>query len=267
MGIGEVIRPLKNSLDGVPVHVRQLADMFRKHSQRQDLNRSQVTALDNVSGAWRTDTHWTPNAVVSWKGDAPDPGDYLDGDYISQHLARFDDGASRIYFSDTLHTYGPGQRDGSTFVFPTSELDEIIRNADGDVNIIADQLGMERSWFFDDNGDPLPLEVRHFDPSELSNLRMPSGNEAGLSCDTAFDLTGRDRDGDTVPDLEDNCPDDPNTEQSDLDFDGIGDACDDSIADGIEALGDGGCTSGDATGGLALALVALALVALRRRRA
>ena len=59
MGIGEVIRPLKNSLDGVPVHVRQLADMFRKHSQRQDLNRSQVTALDNVSGAWRTDTHWT----------------------------------------------------------------------------------------------------------------------------------------------------------------------------------------------------------------
>lgn len=75
MGIGEVIRPLKNSLDGVPVHVRQLADMFRKHSQRQDLNRSQVTALDNVSGAWRTDTHWTPDAVVSWKGDAPDPGD------------------------------------------------------------------------------------------------------------------------------------------------------------------------------------------------
>lgn len=181
MGIGEVIRPLKNSLDGVPVHVRQLADMFRKHSQRQDLNRSQVDALDSVSGAWRTDTHWTPDAVVSWKGDAPDPGDYLDGDYISQHLARFDDGASRIYFSDTLHTYGPGQWDGSTFVFPTSELDDIIRNADGDVNIIADQLGMERSWFFDDNGNPLPLEVRHFDPSELTNLRMPSGNEAGAN--------------------------------------------------------------------------------------
>lgn len=181
MGIGEVIRPLKNSLDGVPVHVRQLADMFRKHSQRQDLNRSQVDALDSVSGGWRTDTHWTPDAVVSWKGDAPDPGDYLDADYISQHLARFDDGASRIYFSDTLHTYGPGQWDGSTFVFPTSELDDIIRNADGDVNIIADQLGMERSWFFDDNGNPLPLEVRHFDPSELTNLRMPSGNEAGAN--------------------------------------------------------------------------------------
>ncbi|MFI8631012.1 hypothetical protein ACIGEP_00270 [Microbacterium sp. NPDC077663] len=181
MGIGEVIRPLKNSLDGVPVHVRQLADMFRKHSQRQDLNRSQVTALDNVSGAWRTDTHWTPDSIVSWKGDAPDPGEYLDGDYIRQHLARFEDGASRIYFSDTLHTYGPGQADGSTFVFPTSELDDIIRNADGDVNVIADQLGMERSWFFDDNGNTLPLEVRHFDPSELTNLRMPSGNEAGAN--------------------------------------------------------------------------------------
>lgn len=181
MGIGEVIRPLKNSLDGMPVHVRQLADMFRKHGQKQDLNRSQVNAIDTVGDAWRTDTHWTPDSIVSWKGDAPDPSEYLDGDYIKQHLAQFENGASRIYFSDSLHANGPGQRDHSTFVFPTSELQKILDETGGNANEIADRLGIERKWFFDDNGDPVPVEVRHFDPSELTNLRMPSGNEAGAN--------------------------------------------------------------------------------------
>lgn len=188
MGIGgEVIRPLKNSLDGIPVHVRQLAEMFRKHGQKQNRNTSRVDALDSTDvpdalrDGWRTDTDWTPDAVVSWKGDAPDPGDYLSDDYIRQHLARFDDGASRIYFSDTLHAYGPGQRDNTTFVFPTDELQKILDETGGDANQIADRLGLEREWFFDSNGNTVPVEIRHFDPSELTNLRVPSGNEAGAN--------------------------------------------------------------------------------------
>ncbi len=188
MGIGsEVIRPLKNSLDGMPVHVRQLAEMFRKHGQKQNQNTSRVSDLDATDvpdalrDAWKPDSDWTPDAVVSWKGDAPDPSEYLDGDYIRQHLARFDDGASRIYFSDTLHTYGPGQADHSTFVFPTSELQRVLDETGGKADLVADRLGLKREWFFDANGDPVPVEVRHFAPSELTNLRIPSGNEAGAN--------------------------------------------------------------------------------------
>lgn len=188
MGIGSaVIRPLKDALDGVPVHVRQLSEMFRKHGQKQNRNTSDVQNLDSpdvvhpLQQAWRSDTDWTPDSVVSWKGDAPDPGDYLDADYIAQHLGRFDDGASRIYFSDSLHTYGPGQADNSTFVFPTSELQNILDSSGGSADEIADALGMDRSWFYDQIGNPRPVEIRNFDPSELDNLRMPSGNEAGAN--------------------------------------------------------------------------------------
>ncbi|WP_194421440.1 hypothetical protein [Microbacterium abyssi] len=188
MGIGSsVIRPLKDALDGMPVHVRQLSEMFRKHGQGHTRNRSDIADLDTTDvpdalrDGWRRDTDWTPDAVTSWKGDAPDPSEYLDADYIDQHLARFDDGASRIYFSDSLHKYGPGQADHSTFVFPRSELQQILDETGGDANQIADRLGIDRQWFFDANGDPVPVEIRHFEPSELTNLRVPNGNEAGAN--------------------------------------------------------------------------------------
>lgn len=183
----DVIRPLRNAFEGMPIHVRQLSDMFRKHGRRQNDTTTSVDALDQtdvpdgLAAGWRQDTDWTPDAVVSWKGDAPDPGDYLDADYISQHLSRFDDGASRIYFSDSLHTHGPGQSDQSTFVFPTAELQRVLDETGGDANLVADALGIERKWFFGPDGNPVDVEIRHFDPSELTNLRMPSGNEAGAN--------------------------------------------------------------------------------------
>ncbi len=62
-----------------------------------------------------------------------------------------------------------------------------------------------------------------------------------LGCNPAFDAV--DLDLDTVPDLKDNCPLDPNTDQTDTDADSIGDVCDDDddsdgIADGSDSTVD-----------------------------
>ncbi|MFS0895750.1 hypothetical protein [Microbacterium sp. 179-I 3D3 NHS] len=188
MGIGSsVVRPMKNALDDMPVHVKQLAEMFRKHGRKQDRNTSEVQNLDSadivhpLQNAWRSDTDWTPNDIVNaGQGNRPNPESYLDADYIQQHLARFDDGASRIYFSDSLHTWGPGNR-GSTFVFPTSELQTILDETGGDATQLAIRLGLDPGDFYDPHGNPWPVEIRHFEPSELENLRIPSGNEGGAN--------------------------------------------------------------------------------------
>lgn len=181
----EIADAIRHSLDGMPIHVRQLSEMFRKHGNAHKRNDSTINDMDRVPESlrdgWNTDSRWNPDQVQSWgKGDRPDPSEYLDDDYIRDHLAQFEDGASRIYFSDSLHKWGPGNN-GTTYVFPTSELQQILDETGGDPFELADRLGMKPSDFFDADGNALPLEVRHFDPSELTNIRVPSGNEGGAN--------------------------------------------------------------------------------------
>ncbi len=183
MGIGsEVIRPLKNSLDGMPVHVRQLAEMFRKHGQKQRRNTGRVDELDATDvpealrEGWRGD--WTPLDVVrAGKGDRPDPHDYLDGDYIRTHLDQFSDGATRIYRTESLEGWGPGNNN-TTYVFPTDKLNDVIAAADGDPVRLSDALGLPKDFFVGAD-----VQLRDFAPHELDGLRLPSGNEGGTDLD------------------------------------------------------------------------------------
>ena len=86
----------------------------------------------------------------------------------------------------------------------------------------------------DDDEDGI-LDVDDCEPLDPAITTMP-----GDTCNDNDPLTANDvidadcvcigeadQDGDTIPDAIDNCPAEPNTDQDDLDGDGMGDACDD----------------------------------------
>ncbi|WP_243231922.1 hypothetical protein [Microbacterium sp. CIAB417] len=182
-----VVRAMKDALDGVPVHVRQLSEMFRKHGNAHRRSNSEVNDLDRVPpelrAGWKTDSWHTPDRVVgAGKPNRPYPAEYLDSDYIRQHLARFDGGATRFYRAESLGNYGPGNQ-GTTFVFPTSEIDNIIDQAGGDPRRLGEMLGLGEDFFVDSDGNAVDIVRADFSFEEImnGNLRMPQGNEAGAN--------------------------------------------------------------------------------------
>jgi hypothetical protein len=110
------------------------------------------------------------------KGNRPDPSEYLPSEFIDHHLEKFDEGASRFTTSEALEDYGIGHRDGTTFVFPTRELDTLMQSTGGDRRALEEALGLPEG-FFDTEG---LVRVDIPDPGEYA-LRVPSGNEAGAS--------------------------------------------------------------------------------------
>ncbi|GAA1852513.1 hypothetical protein ACFQZV_05760 [Microbacterium koreense] len=190
MGMGPVVRSLKDALDGTPVHLRQLAEMFRKHGRKQDRNTSAVQNLDSpdfthpLQQAWRSDTDVTPNAIVdAGKSNRPDPDAYLNADYVQAHLDQFSDGATRIYRTDSILNYGPGNNQvpgnvtNTAYVFPTDQLDALMHQANSPAEL-AEALGLPQGFFEGQN-----VQLRDFSPDELTGLRMPSGNEGGTDVD------------------------------------------------------------------------------------
>lgn len=183
MGMGPVVRSVKDALDGMPVHVRQLSEMFRKHGQKQNRNTSDVQNLDSadvvhpLQSGWKNDGRWEPNEVVAWKnGERPNPSEYLDADYVRTHLDQFADGATRIYKKDSLDDWGPGNQ-GTTYVFPTDQLQNVMDNSSSPQDL-ANTLGLPEDFF-----DGADVELRDFAPHELDGLRMPSGNEGGTDAE------------------------------------------------------------------------------------
>ncbi len=85
--------------------------------------------------------------------------------------------------------------------------------------------------------DSYTIQEVQYTATELGNVYLISGTLTaadGAVVTEIITLTVlSDRDGDGVPDNEDNCPDHPNPDQEDADGDGIGDACEDTDGDGI----------------------------------
>lgn len=184
----EAIVPLKRALDDMPVHVKQLAHMFRRHGTQHRRNRGQVTELDaqrvpqDLRDGWNEGGVLPTHVVQTRKGDRPDPGSYLNADYIEQHRRRFDDGGVRFYRTASLDQWGPANR-GTTFIFPKSEFDSIQAAAGGDPRRLGDQLGLGDDFFVDADGNPVPVQIASFSPGDLADgdVRIPSGNEGGAN--------------------------------------------------------------------------------------
>jgi hypothetical protein len=108
------------------------------------------------------------------KGDRPDPSEYLSPDYIEQHLEKFGAGGTRFMLQENLDAFGIGQRDGTTFLFPTSEIDTLMTA--GTLGDVETALGLPEGYLKD-------FEVIRVDIAnpENYNVRIPSGNEAGAN--------------------------------------------------------------------------------------
>lgn len=117
------------------------------------------------------------DVVAIEKGLRPDPSTYLPAQYIDDHLALFDDGATRFQLQSGLDKYGPGQRDGTSFVVPKAEADRLLAETAGDPRALEQALGLPVGQL--DGADPL-MRV-DFDAPRDHGLRMPSGNEAGAN--------------------------------------------------------------------------------------
>lgn len=189
MGMGPIVRQITDALDGTPVHVRQLAEMFRKHGQKQNRNTAGVNDLDSADvppalrDGWNTNGP-TPNQVVdAGKGNRPNPDTYLDGDYITQHLDQFANGATRIYRTDSILDWGPGNNQvpgnatNTAYVFPTDQLNNLMQQVNSPTEL-AHALGLPSDFF-----KGADVQLRDFGPQDLAGLRMPSGNEGGTDVD------------------------------------------------------------------------------------
>lgn len=174
----EVSEEIRKALDDLPVHSQQLFHMFRKHKAKNarnsaDFNDADRSALQMAeSVGWKGDGPLPKDIVDTPKGQRPKPETYLDEDYIKEHLARFDGGATRFYRADSLDEYGPGNK-GTTFIVPTSEVQDIIDKAKTPEEL-GEMLGLGKDFFV--GGDVVRAD---FTGDELKSLKldMASGNE------------------------------------------------------------------------------------------
>ena len=109
------------------------------------------------------------------KGSRPEPNTYLESGYIATHLSKFDEGALRFTSRKAFEKYGTLGPDGG-FILPKSELDRLLKETGGDLREIERKLGLGEGYLVGDDTMIVLIEK-----SDLSNLRMPSGNEGGAN--------------------------------------------------------------------------------------
>jgi len=108
-------------------------------------------------------------------GTRPDPSTYLPPAFIAAHLAQFDAGACRFAIDATVRKYGVGQKDGTSFVMPCSEAEQLVQASAGDRSKLERGLGLSAHAL---DGELIMIKIAH---PRTMHLRLPSGNEAGAN--------------------------------------------------------------------------------------
>ena len=111
------------------------------------------------------------------KGQKPEPNMYMSSTEIEVHLSLFKDGAVRIQskesFEKAIKLYGSNIGDPATgtFVLPKSVVNKAVEASNGNPRILEDLLGLDPGYL---GKHPIILNINN-----PSNIRIPSGNEAG----------------------------------------------------------------------------------------
>lgn len=110
------------------------------------------------------------------KGQRANPNKYMSKGELQAHRQKFDQGASRLTLKSNIEKYGPAQADGTAFVMPKGEMDQLLASSGGDKRKLEKALGLPADTL---EGNEL-VRIDIPDPGKL-NVRMPSGNEAGAN--------------------------------------------------------------------------------------
>ncbi len=124
---------------------------------------------------------WSKERVLAMpKGERPMPAVYLKPWYMAVELMRFKDGGSWLVTADILEQFGReliGRADGQ-FIMPRSEMDEVLKLANGDIAIVEEELGIPNGLWT--NKKIIRIDVPF---PQNQNIRIPSGNEVGANTD------------------------------------------------------------------------------------
>jgi len=156
----------------------------------------------------------------------------------------YQDSGSGVLARITISALAPGI---SPLTISSPALTDVNGQPIGDTNAdgFFDGLTFDGKVYID---EPCPDDQRDDDgdttPNVIDNCPLtPNADQTDSDGDGIGDACDDDNDGDTIPDASDNCPLVPNPGQEDMDTDGIGDVCDNcpdtANPDQLDTDGDG----------------------------
>jgi hypothetical protein len=113
--------------------------------------------------------------LATEKGSRPSVDTYMSAGQIARALAKFDEGAVRFTSRANFEKYGTLGLAGG-FVMPAGEFKALVKEAGGDLSVVERRLALDPGQLT--SGGTL---IAFVERSDLSNLRLPTGNEAGAN--------------------------------------------------------------------------------------